>query len=307
MMSVSNLWVEKYKPTKLADLILQDEHQRAFFQHLVDMRELPNMMFLGEAGTGKTSLVSVLLNELQVEKIDVLRLNCSDEKIDAIREKVKPFAYTMPTGKFKVVRLEEFDNIGPDAQKALREIVPEVSETCRFLITGNYKHQIIPAMHDRFQFHEFLAPDKLQVMVRGAEILEDRRVKFNEGDLETIVNATYPSIRRMIHLLEQCSTTRTLVLPSAGSKVQDWKVSLLTLLNQRNLTAARKLVCTQASKDELQDVYKFILQNLDAVPMFKNHQEVVIPLLAQYQYQHNFVADPEVQLAALFVELSAIK
>lgn len=302
---LNKLWVEAYRPQTLAEVILASDHERVTFQAMVDSGSMPNLLLLGHQGTGKSSMSRALMHEFRVDSTDVLKINCSDEKIDAMRDKVKTFAYTMPMGEFRVVRLEEMDNLSQDAQKLLRVLIEEVSSSCRFVATGNYANRIIPALKDRFQSYVFATPNREHVLVRAAEILEKEGITFELDDLEKVVEAGYPSIRQVIQLLEKSSRTGTLMIRGAEA-ISDWKLQLLPLLEASDLRGARKLVCESATREELQDVYRFLYENTHRVPKLKGKEDQAVVTIAQYQYQHGFVADQEIQVAAMFIELGAL-
>jgi DNA polymerase III delta prime subunit len=305
-MALTKLWVEVYRPKTLAEMIFANDAERAAFESIVKAKSLPNLLITGQAGTGKTSISGVLLREFNVLPEDVLRINCSDEKIEAMREKVKVFAYTMPMGAFKVVQLEEMDNLSIDAQKLLRQLIEEVSEFCRFIATGNYLNSIIPPLVERFQeTHVFNTPSEADIAVRAAEILETEKINFSIEDIMTVVAAGYPSVRRVINLLERSSRSGTLIVAGEGATA-DWKLNFLPLLETGDFKAARKLVCESATKEELQDVYRFLYKNIHRVKKFGAKEDQAIVTIAQYQYQHQFVDDKEIQIAAMFIELGAL-
>lgn len=304
-MALTKLWVDTHRPKKLSDLVFSSEQERKIFETYVANGSIPNLMILGTQGTGKTSLSLVLMNELNVDRADVMKINCSDEKIDAVRDKVKTFAYTMPMGEFKVVRLEEIDYLSPDAQGLLRVLIEEVSESCRFIATANYANKILPALKDRFQLFEFNKPHFDDVLIKMAEVLEQERIAFEVDDLEKVVAAGYPSLRKIITLMEKGSTTGTLTL-NAEAVSADWKLQLLPLLEAGDLKTARKVVCEGATKEELVDVYRFLYDNVHRIKKLKGKDDQAVVLIAQYQYQHAFVADGEPQIAALFIELGAL-
>lgn len=304
-MTLRKLWVEAYRPKKIADVIFANDKERKVFESIIEEKSLPNLMLIGVQGTGKTSLSNALLNELGVLPEDTLRINCSDEKIDAIRDKVKTFAYTMAMGDFKVCQLEEMDHLSLDAQALLRVLIEDVSSSCRFIATGNHENKIIPAMHSRFQVFRFSRPDREQVLLRMADVLVAENVEFEVEDLEKVVEAGYPDVRKVMQLLEAGSKSGKLTIQGEGA-VADWKLQLLPLLETGDLKAARKLVCESASKEELQDVYRFLYDNVHRVKKLKGKEDQAVILIAQYQYQHAFVADPEIQVASLFIELGAL-
>ena len=304
-MTLRKLWVEAYRPKKIVDVIFANDKERKVFESIIEEKSLPNLLLIGTQGTGKTSLSNALLHELGVLPEDTLRINCSDEKIDAIREKVKTFAYTMALGDFKVCQLEEMDHLSLDAQALLRALIEDVSSSCRFIATGNYENKIIPAMHSRFQVFRFSRPDREQVLLRMADVLVAENIEFEVDDLEKVVEAGYPDVRKVLQLLEAGSKSGKLAIQGEGA-VADWKLQLLPLLETGDLKGARTLVCTSASKEELQDVYRFLYDNIHRIKKLKGKEDQAVILIAQYQYQHAFVADPEIQVAALFIEMGAL-
>lgn len=304
MSVLKSLWVEKHKPSTLDDVIFKNEHEKDIFAKFVKNKSIPNLLLVGVQGTGKTTTSDVLVNELGIDKMDVLRINCSDEKIDAMRDKVKTFAYTMPVGDFKVVQLEELDYAGPDAQALLRVLIEDVSESCRFIATANYANKIIPAIQSRFQKVTFSLPNKDDVLIRAADILEKEKVEFDIEVLDELVCITYPDIRSTITALEIYSSSGKLVL-SKGSQsgIADWKFELLDLLEAGKFADARKVVCNSASKEELQDIFSFLYQNSHKL---KCPQDEAVVLIANYAYKHTFVADAELNVAALMIELGML-
>jgi DNA polymerase III delta prime subunit len=303
---MEKVWVEKYRPRTIDSVIMPNERVRKDFQEFVANGEIPNLLLYGGPGTGKTSTSLALMKDLGLDKTDVIKINCSDEKIDALREKVRGFATTMSIGKFKLVRLEEFDYLGHDAQALLRALIEEVSSSCRFIATCNYINKVTPPLRSRFQEYELIAPAREDVLVRAAEILEAEQVSFEIEDLEKIVAAGYPDVRRVIQLLEKNSSGGRLQLPSTTSTVSDWKLQLIPALEAADFKAARKTVCESATREELIEVFRFLYDNVNRIKKLKGYEDEAIVLIAQYQYQHAFVADPEINVAALFCELSAL-
>jgi DNA polymerase III delta prime subunit len=160
-------------------------------------------------------------------------------------------------------------------------------------------------MHSRFQVFRFSRPDREQVLLRMADVLVAENIEFEVDDLEKVVEAGYPDVRKVLQLLEAGSKSGKLAIQGEGA-VADWKLQLLPLLETGDLKGARTLVCTSASKEELQDVYRFLYDNIHRIKKLKGKEDQAVILIAQYQYQHAFVADPEIQVAALFIEMGAL-
>jgi DNA polymerase III delta prime subunit len=298
----TSLWVERYRPRTIETVIFQDDKQAAFFRNIVSSGDLPNILMHGVQGTGKTTISKALIADLQIDPSDVLLLKCSDEKIDALRDKAVGFAMTFPMGKFKVIRLEEFDYLSLDAQALLRSLIEDSSENCRYIATCNYVNKVIPPLRSRFQEFAFRAPDQEKVIMRMAEMLEQEGVAYDPEDLISYVTVGYPDIRKTIQLLSQNIQDKKLgSAKGATAQEADWKFGLLESLQRGDFKSARKLVCESATREEHEDVFRFLYTNIDKLKVSdKDHAIVTI---AEYLYRHSIVADTEINLAALFIEL----
>ena len=301
---MKKLWIAKYRPEFVKDVIVTNERDRFKFDSFAKEKQIPNLLLHGGPGTGKSSMSLALMKDLEIDRTDILKINCSDEKIDAMRDKVKNFAMTMSIGKFKVVRLEELDGIGAEAQKLLRDLMESTERSCRFIATCNYVNLVIPALRSRFQEFQFIAPSRDDILIKSAEILEMENVEFDIDVLEKVVAAGYPDFRKIIQLLESNSIGGALKIDNGG-KANDWKLQLLDLLEVGDIKACRKLVCETATQAELIEVYRFLYNNLHRCKALKKQDDAIV-LIAQYQYQHGFVADSELQIAALFIELASL-
>ena len=304
-MALKSLWVEQHRPASIDEVIFADDHEHDEFKHIVKTRLLPNLLLVGTQGTGKTTISKALVNDLNVDNADVLKINCAEEQIDAIRNKVRTFAYTMPMGDMKIVRLEEMDYLSHDAQGLLRDLIESTSGSCRFVATANYQNKIMPAIQSRFDIHQFSAPDRDQVLLRMADVLVKEGVEFEVEDLEKVVAAGYPDLRKVLILLEKSSRTRRLVIQGEGA-IKDWKLQLLPLFEAGDIKAARKLVCESATREELVDVFRFVYDNLHRIKRLKGKEDQAVVLLADYMHKHAFAADGEINIAALFIELDAL-
>ena len=203
----NNLLVEKYRPAKLSDMVLSDSN-RKFFESIID--EIPNLLFVGTPGLGKTTLARILVNNIL--ECQYLYINASDENgIDTIRSKVVGFSQTMSLdGKHKVVILDEADGITIDGQRALRNTMEEYSGKTRFILTANYKHKIIPAIQSRTQFFD-LTPPFDDVVKRVVNVVKEEGIKIDNEQKTNFVNLIkqdYPDIRKVLNTVQKSTISK---------------------------------------------------------------------------------------------------
>lgn len=307
MSKINRLWVEKYRPETIDQIIFKDEKVKNTFKNFIKNKEIPNLLLSGVQGSGKTTLSLALVNELEVSKYDILTINASDETgIDAMREKIDSFSKLMPIGDFKIVRLEEMDFLSQNAMAILRKIIEDSSDTCRFICTCNYSNKIIPALKSRLQEFVFKAPDVDQVLIYAAEILEQENVEYSIEELERYVNVAYPDIRKIVNLLQQHTVNGKLLrLNSDTSGNEDYKIKLLDYIEKADFFAARKEICSSIEKEEYDDMYLFLYENIHRCSKFKNveMEKKAIVTISDHLYKHSFYAHPHINLAALFINL----
>lgn len=300
-----SIWVERYRPRTISDVIFQDARQRVTFKSFVENQDVPNLLLSGVQGTGKTTVSRALIRDLEIDRTDRLRINCSDEKIDAMRSKVGGFASSMPFGMFKVVQLEELDYMSLDGQALLRGLIEDTSANCRFIATCNYENKVIPPLKSRFQQFYFRAPDKDKIAERLVYILETEKVEYEAEDLLTYLDVGYPDIRKTIQLLQQNVQGGKLLNPKNVSGTDsDWKFGLLDAVTSGNWKAARKLVCETATREEHGDIFTFLYQNLDRLKV--EDKDAAVVTIADFATKLPLVQDTELLLAALFIELGRL-
>ena len=300
----SSIWVERYRPKTIKDVIFQDARQQKTFESFVEEGNIPHLLLSGIQGTGKTTISKALISDLGIDRSDRLRVNCSDEKIEALRNKVSAFAMTMPMGKFKVVQLEEFDYLSLDGQALLRSLIEDSSASCRFIATCNYENKVIPPLKSRFQQFYFKAPDKEKIAERMCLILDTENIDYDAEHLLTYIDVGYPDIRKTIQLLQGNIQGKKLLKPGQSADAADWKFGLLDAITSGDFKKARKLVCESATREEHSDVFTFLYQNIDKLKVKDTDSAIVT--IAAYSRHHNQVDDTELNLAAMFIELGRL-
>ena len=304
---MKELWVEKYRPSTLDGYVFRDSHQREQIQSWVKQGSIPHLLFSGNAGIGKTTLAKILLNELEINDLDVLEINASrTNSVEDVRDKIVNFVQMIPFGNFKVVLLDEADYLSPNAQAALRGVMEEHHSTARFILTCNYPNRIIPAIHSRCQGFHIERTDITEFTARVATILVSEEVDFDLDTLDTFVKATYPDLRKCINTVQMNSLNGNLHTPEkADTGEQDYKFKMVELFKQGKISEARKLVCSQARPEEIEDVFKWLYTNIDIFGD-EERQEKAILIIKQGLVDHTLISDPEINLAATLIRLSHI-
>ena len=302
---MKELWTEKYRPSSIGTYVFRDEGQRQQVSGWVQEGALPHLLFSGAPGTGKTTLAKVLLQELDVDSMDILEINASNENnVETIRNKITNFSSTMPFGDLKYVLLDEADYITPNGQAALRGVMEMYHTSCRFILTCNYPQRIIPALHSRCQGFHIEKLDIQEFTARLATICIDENVEIDLDTLDTYVQASYPDLRKSINLVQQNVIEGKLQRPQDGdSGTSDWMLNAIEMFKEGKYKDARTLICSQARPEEYDDVYKFMYRNLSLWGATEQTQDQAIVIIRNGLVKSVSCADPEINLAATLIEL----
>jgi len=299
------LWVEKYRPRTIAETILPDGLKQTF-QRLVDTGELPNMLFTGTAGLGKTTVAKALCNELN---LDYIVINGSEEgNIDTLRGKIKQFASSVSLqGGVKVVILDEADYLNPQStQPALRGFIEEFANNCRFILTCNFKNRIIEPLHSRCGVYEFNTTKKdlvglcEQMMSRIEHILSAENVDtYQKSDIAQLIMKYAPDWRRVLNELQRGSISGTFSHVQKIDNMDD----LFTHLKGKDFKKMRQWVVNNIDTDSsaiFRGIYDRMYDKLNpqSIPQ-------LVLILADYQYKNAFVADHELNVVACMTEIMA--
>ncbi len=302
---MKELWVEKYRPKTIDGYVFRDDHQKNQVQRWIKEGTIPHLLFSGNAGIGKTTLAKILLNELEVTDLDILEINASrTNSVEDVRDKIVNFVQMIPFGAFKVVLLDEADYLSPNAQAALRGVMEEYHTTARFILTCNYPNRIIPALHSRCQGFHIERVDVTEFTARIATILVEENIDFDLDTLDTFVKGTYPDLRKCINTVQMNSLDGKLHSPEKGDTgEQDYKLEMVSLFKAGKISEARKLVCSQARPEEMEEIYRWLYDN---VALFGDEakQEKAILIIKQGLVDHTLVSDPEINLSATLIRLS---
>jgi DNA polymerase III delta prime subunit len=305
---MKQLWVEAYRPNDVDGYVFRDEAQRTQVKQWIKEGSIPHLLFSGAAGIGKTTLAKILIKQLAIDEYDVLEINASRENnVDTVRDRITNFVQTMPFGKFKVVLLDEADYLSPNAQAALRGVMESYSESARFILTCNYPHKIIPALHSRCQGFHIEKVDHTEFTARAATVLVTEGVEFDLDTLDSYVKATYPDLRKCLNLLQMNSVDLKLKAPSeTGSGTADYKLAMVDLFKNGKIREARKLLCEQARPEEMEEIFRWLYDNLNMWSATEEGQDEAILVIRKAVVNAPLVADQEINLAACLVELSQI-
>ena len=305
---MKELWVEKYRPNTVDGYVFRDDAQKKQVKQWITDGTIPHLLFSGNAGIGKTTLAKILLNQLEVNDLDVLEINASrTNSVEDVRDKIVNFVQMIPFGEFKVVLLDEADYLSPNAQAALRGVMEEYHTTARFILTCNYPNRIIPALHSRCQGFHIERIDQTEFTARVAEIVLTEGVTPDLDILDTYVKATYPDLRKCINMVQMNCVEGKLVPPAkADTGDADYKIEMVELFKAGKIGQARKLVCSQARPDEIEDIYKWLYDNIDLFGD-EEKQESAILIIKQGLVDHTLVSDPEINLAATLIRLARLK
>ncbi len=307
---MKELWVEKYRPNTVDGYVFVDDSQREQVTQWIKDGTIPHLMLSGSAGTGKTTLAKLLINELGVDEYDVMYANGSKEarKVEWV-DKLISFCQTMPFGAFKVVLIDEADYMNPNSvQPALRNLMEDYSQTVRFILTCNYPSKIIPPLHSRCQGFHITKTDHTEFTARVATVLVTEGVEFDLDVLDTYVKATYPDLRKCLNLVQPNSVSGTLVAPSAADKsTRDWKLDCVDLFKHGRVKEARTLLCQSADPEEANDIFRWMYDNLELWGSTPEVQDQAIVIIRNGIANIPLVADQEINLSATLIELGQLQ
>lgn len=297
------LYVEKYRPQSL-DTYIGNETIKATFQKYLNENDVPHLLLYGDAGSGKTTLAKIVSNT--IAKDNYLYINASDENsIDTVRDKIKQFASSIGFGGLKIIILDESDYLTPNAQAALRNVMETFSKTTRFILTCNYVEKIIDPIQSRCQIFNIVPPSKKEVAQHVSNILNKEEVNFKIEDLASIVNLSYPDIRRVLNTTQRCIIDGELKLDKSTLVQNNFYSTIVDILKsgknkKEKFTEIRQILADNNVRD-YNPLFRYLYDNVeDYAGSFVSH---IILILAESQYKDALVVDHEINAMAMFTQI----
>ena len=297
------LWVEKYRSNTLNNYV-GNENIKQTIQKYLDQNDIQNFLFYGPAGTGKTTLAKLIVNNLDC---DYLYINASDERgIDTIRDKVSGFASAASFKPLKVVILDEADFITIQGQAALRNVIETYSRTTRFILTCNFVERIIDPLQSRCQVLKIVPPSKNDIAKHVFNILKQEEAEIEVEDLKLVVNQFYPDVRKILNTLQMGAKDGQIVVDKTILVSSNYKNQILNELckpNQKSFNNIRQIIA-DAGVSDFEDLFRFLYDNVEKYAPLSVGEVVIY--IEEYQYHSNFRIDKEINTMALISRILSL-
>jgi len=288
---------EKYRPDSLDNYVGNKNLKTALAKQL-SQNDIQNYLFYGPAGTGKTTLAKLIINNLEC---DSLYINASDERgIETIRDKVVGFASVASIKPLKVVILDEADFLTIQAQASLRNVIETFSRTTRFILTCNFVERIIDPIQSRCQTFKIVPPTKKEVAIHIAGICDKENIGYEIPDVGNLVNKYYPDIRKMLNTLQSSVVDGKVQLDDSLLVSSNYMSSVLEGLKNKDFKGIRQIIA-DSGVDDYDELYRFLYDN--ASEYLPNQEGTAAILINEHLYKANFRIDKEINLMSLIQNL----
>ncbi len=297
------LLVEKYR-SKTLDSYVGNDHIKKTIEQYLGQNDIQNLIFYGPAGTGKTTLAKLIVNNLDC---DYLYINASDERgIETIRDKVSGFASTASFKPLKVVILDEADFLTIQAQASLRNVIETFSRTTRFIMTCNYVERIIDPLQSRCQVLKIIPPSKKEVAIHLAGVMTTEGTSYEMEHLKTIVNQYYPDLRKCLNTIQLSTQDKKLAIDKSVLVSSNYMALILKELNNAKPKWREiRQIIANANVSDFEELYRYLYDNAN---VYASGREGMVAIhINEYSYQSNFRIDKEINCMALIQKLIELK
>jgi replication factor C small subunit len=297
-----SLWVEKYRPQTLAEYV-GNETVKETIQQYLDNNDIPHLLLHGKAGTGKTTLAKLIVNTI---KCDSMIINASDENnVDTVRNKVKNFASSMGFAGFKIIILDEFDYMTPNAQAILRNLMETFSKHCRFILTCNYHEKIIDPIKSRCQTFAITPPTKKDVAIQVTRILDAEKIKYDLKNVADIISSYYPDIRRILNTCQLQSAKGELKVDHQIMVESNFQTKLVDLLkandDKRNMFMNIRQAVADNRLNDYSEMYSMLYDRVDEYAA--GNTANVILTIAEGISKDALVVDKEIVFMSTIIQI----
>jgi replication factor C small subunit len=288
---------ERYRPDNL-DNYVGNSNLKSTLAKQLSQNDIQNYLFYGPAGTGKTTLAKLIVNNLDC---DSLYINASDERgIETIRDKVSGFASVASIKPLKVVILDESDFLTIQAQASLRNVIETFSRTTRFILTCNFVERIIDPIQSRCQTFKIVPPTKKEVAVHIAGICDKENIGYEIPAIGQLVNKYYPDIRKMLNTVQASTIDGYLQLDDSLLVSSSYMNSVLDELKNNNYKNIRQIIA-DSGVDDYEELFRFLYDNSPEYMPGKEGTAAI--LINEHLYKSNFRIDKEINLMSLIQNL----
>lgn len=296
------LWVEKYRPQTLAEYV-GNETVKETIQQYLDNNDIPHLLLYGKAGTGKTTLAKLIVNTI---KCDSMIINASDENgVETLRVRIKNFASSMGFAGFKIIILDEFDYMTPNAQAILRNLMETFSKHCRFILTCNYHEKIIDPIKSRCQTFAITPPTKKDVAVQVTRILDAENIKYELKNVADIISSYYPDIRRILNTCQLQSPKGELKVDHQIMVESNFQTKLVDLLkandDKRNMFMSIRQAVADNRLNDYSEMYSMLYSRVDEYAA--GNTANVILTIAEGLSKDALVVDKEIVFMSTIIQI----